>query len=404
MSAWLEINDWQLSGRTANNEVLCNDIAAALLRSNELVFGEAAWQNSRTHPLNFNARYLSNLSPDPVSGDLGTAKNSADLIYHHLRGLDIKEAPITLAVAGHVSNQQLGLLLGICQEAGLQVNGFVDIALAHCLTTPLPEQFHVLDLELYRSSLSHMQIENDLLKMKQCTTTDGIGVVSIIDGWMNVVADEFVQQSRFDPLHTGASEQQVFDQIYQWLGSRELAHCRISVLNGDTQRDQEVSIRTLQAKLAQRFAALDLSQVSTLAVTARVQQIPGLMEILQKQVSHLVALKGDDVSDNYLSLARNLDNSNIRRIDTAARVAQKWASPGKTTTAQTSHLLIDHTALPLNDKIFINHINCDQAQIRSSQVCVNGELARVGHVIAIGDRIEVDGQKYLAIQVKDHRG
>ena len=156
---FLDINDWQLTARTAYGPALFKEPVGASKATGKLEFGQPALQHSRSHPQQFNNKYFYSLAPDPLSGDLRPAKNHADLIYHHLVELSLPEdKPLVLCVSGHLTNQQLGLLLGICQEAKLTVNGFIDLALGQSLAAPMHNDYHVLDIELHRMTLSHITV------------------------------------------------------------------------------------------------------------------------------------------------------------------------------------------------------------------------------------------------------
>ena len=95
----------------------------------------------------------------------------------------------------------------------MAVQGFVDLGLAIALGVPASADFHVLDIELHRMTISEIHVDGQQRNVQQSTAIDGIGASNITEGWMNVAADEFVQKTRFDPLHAGQSEQQLFEQI-----------------------------------------------------------------------------------------------------------------------------------------------------------------------------------------------
>ena len=236
----LEVNDWQLTAWDERGECLLTQTAGASTAPGQLTFGDAALRHSRSHPQRFNNRYLYSLAADPISGDLRPAQNHADLIYHHFKQLQLPgDQPVALCVGGHVTNQQLGLLLGICQEAGMRIAGFIDAALAQSLQVPASSDYHVLDMELHRLTLSHVAVGAGHRESTQTLTLDGAGAANIIDGWMNVIADQFVQKTRFDPLHAGNTEQQLYDQVRAWLTDPAIVERRVSVKHLVESRNSE---------------------------------------------------------------------------------------------------------------------------------------------------------------------
>ncbi len=400
---FLEINDWQLNARRADGTLLFSEPAAASSALGPLVFGEAAINHSRTFPQKYNHKYFYSLAADPIPGDLGPAKNHADLIYHHLRQLELpKDEDIALCVGGHLTNQQLGLLLGITKEVGLRVCGFLDNALGQSLHLPASASYYVLDLELHRLVLSHISVDGDLRTVSQATTFDGMGASQIIDGWMNVIADEFVQKTRFDPLHAGDSEQQVFDQVLRWMSKGEMSDQRINIAYTDANRDIEVSAKLLREKLRQRLGALDLGHVDQLMISPKIAALPGLQVELQQRLDQIHAIEADHLAANYLKLAEQLEADSIRRIisahvGTPAPVAVDAAStPQK---APASHLLNEHVAFPLDDALFHEHIDAAASATRSLQITVNGTAA-LQQPLFVGDQVDLNGTTYTAIRVK----
>lgn len=388
MATYLELNDWQLgaigpTGRASDSRAL----GGALASNGDLVFGETAWAESRMQPLKFNHRYISNLNAEPISGDLGKAKNHADLIYHHLRALDLPGDPLVLAVPGYVSNQQLGLLLGICEALELEVLGFIDAPLAYTLATGVHGRVHVLDVELHRLSLTVVEQDDNTRTASTCLSFEGCGMSNIADGWMNAIADEFVSKTRFDPLHAAASEQQLFNQVVGWFASPLLDAKSISVEVGDTRRDIEIGAARLAQKLEERLAVADLQGVSTLALTPRALRIPGLRASVDDKVGHVIELDEQGLYERMVSLGgrlRGTEVTRIRHIDvrdlprSADVVAPTAFTPAATAA---THLLEGHTAWPITSTKF-------------ASVTANGSA------IAPGDRVEIEGVTYVGIQVE----
>lgn len=54
-------------------------------------------------------------------------------------------------------------------------------------------------------------------------TLPGCGLVQLHERWAQLLAARFVEQSRFDPLHAAASEQQLYDRLPHWLAALQTA-------------------------------------------------------------------------------------------------------------------------------------------------------------------------------------
>jgi len=401
---FLDINDYELSLRQSNTPVKTQPAAAAVIEG-KLTFGRAALLHSRSHPQHFNNKYLYSLAADPISGDLNPAKNHADLIYHHLDQLELPaEEPLVFGVSGQVTNTQLGLLLGICKEAKLDVHGFVDLGLAHALGSVTNRSTHVLDIELHRMTLSEVIVKGSTCSVSQCEAFDGVGVSNIIEGWMNVIADEFVQKTRFDPLHAGHTEQQLFDIVWQWLGDAPSITPRVSIHHGDANRDIELNQNLLISKLEQRLEHIDLDHVGHLLVSPRVNSIPGIVDLIRNKVDHLQIVPENSIEAGYTVLADLLEPNSVRRI-TAADIDSKHIQADvktpKTTpkVTQPTHLLLGFVAKSILDPTFVEFIDGETLNSRVASCIING-VAGAGTTLCVGDSVFINGETHTAIRIE----
>jgi hypothetical protein len=353
MSAILELNDQQVTLWSAEGELLYCEPCAAAYVDGAMLFGTNAAAYARSKPQQFNHRYFSTMSAQPLPAKMGAAQNHADLIFHHLQALpDLKGQDIVLGVPSQWSNDQLGLLLGICNESALQVKGFVDIALAHALKDAIPDgSIAVLDIELHRLLLTEFETTEQKANLNAQRVWEGRGYTHIVEGWMSLVADEYVQRTRFDPLHSGGTEQQVLDQLEAWIANPSPQGIRTRVEKDDDSHELEVQRDLLQNKLGQRMGGLDLPE--HLAITHRVAAIPGLQKWLSEQsLSISVLTPRNGIARNYHHAERFLDTENISRLTSAPILIEADASSGAVlqttdTPHQATHLLNGHNASPI---------------------------------------------------------
>jgi hypothetical protein len=252
-------------------------------------------------------------------------------------------------------------------------------------------------------TLGHISIAGNVRQHQQTVTMDGLGVANIIEGWMNVIADEFVQKTRFDPLHAGQSEQQLFDQVMAWLALPELKDQRVTMVNGESNRDIEISRQLLVEKLRQRLRSFDFAHVDTLVITTRVAGIPGLQPLLEEQVSKVVVLTEGPIAKNYALLAEGLDAEDMHRI-TQATVSEHISpasieSSSDVNKPSATHLLLDHVAYAFRQDQFATHIDSATACTRSTEISVNGSFGTALE-ICTGDNICIDGKSYIAIRLE----
>ncbi|MEZ5560789.1 MAG: hypothetical protein R3E86_19865 [Pseudomonadales bacterium] len=305
MTTVLELNDAALTLHR-NADVVYRAPALAVLLEPDLVFGERARHLSRTHPRQTNQQYLSRLNADPLPFTVAQAHNHADLVYLHLRELTpLIDEPVLIAVPGVVSPEQLGVLLGILEELGVEVCGFVDTAAAavSAVVGSATERAGAaadacfLDVLLQRAVVTRLNLSEEIARASSQEIAD-CGLAKLLDAWINVIADRFISETRFDPLHAAATEQQLYDQVYDWIddpdgGAAGLpSELSIEIVQGEQARRVEFGRTLLEDKGAQRFHALHdlIAPGSRVFVPARCARLPGLRTFLSAQRCEVTVL------------------------------------------------------------------------------------------------------------------
>lgn len=409
MTHLLELNDWQLSCFTSNGDCVYRQSAAAAEQDGGIVFGDIALGQSRTHPQKFNAQYLARLNTEALPQPIGPAHNHADLIYHQLKALklDYQIESITIATPAHYSDEQLGLLLGIALEAGINVTGFVDNAFAH--STRTSGRYHLLDVGLNHAYLSELHVSNNLVKVVGATILERIGIISIVDAWLQVVASTFMQSSRFDPLHSAESEQQAFDQAFNWINSGLPDDPQITVSVDGVARKADITTTQLFAAIEQRLPKAQLLETENLILTPRAQSIPGV-EVLLKDSLESVSLS----QANFMALmqiqqqqahgepTRITQYQGAVTTDSAAVAARESNSSESTEPNKppATHLLADHHAVPLTATALGAYFDEDGLLRPNADVIVNG-AAPTSARLRCADQVLLPQQTWIAIRVDD---
>ena len=372
----LELNDQELTLYSAGAEVVRSEPAAAAVVDKRLVFGQAALEQSRVSPQYFNNRYLGNATAQQLPSPIGLAHNLADLVLHHLSTYPLAQEPLALLTPSHFANEQLGVLLGICQELNVDVKGFIDLPLAQALTAEIPDTFQILDLEWHRLSVTRIDNVDSNLSISGHRVWEGRGLNHFIEGWMGVIADEFMQQTRFDPLHRGDSEQQLFQQTYAWLQGG--LKTRISIHGNENDRALDIEPDRLRAKTRQRLDGLEFDTTLPLVLTNRARCVPFLPELMANLHDHIVAADTNaSIRAHIAELCGELPTNSIGRLSsTAARAQSLPVAKTQTITEGATHLLNERDqAYPV-------------AKLTPTQKRLN-----------TGDEIIVDGMRYRAIKV-----
>lgn len=205
---------------TDGEQILCREPGFALLEDDGLVTGRVAWANASLKPRRIQNRYWSDLTTAPLVDRRFQHLTSADIASQQLEELWRRTAKpgdqLALAVPSYMGNENLGLLLGIIMDLDIPVVAMVDAAVAATrrqYTHGVP--VHV-DLSLHSASLTRLS-QNGQAQYERSAVIDEAGMLDLYDIWLRVIAETFVQQSRFDPLHTAETEQVIRESILDWL-------------------------------------------------------------------------------------------------------------------------------------------------------------------------------------------
>jgi len=316
---------------------------------------------------------------------------------------------VMLAVPGSMQRDQLALLLGIVQQCPFDAVGLVNRSVAlGSLFTPRERIFH-LEIQLHQAMVSELSRRGDTVELRSATPLPGCGLLKLQERLAEIVAVEFVRQTRFDPRHKAATEQQLYDALPGAL----------LALRGGTDTNLDVSGYQARVGTQQLEAAGQrLFDSARKAIGARASGdqiiadplaalLPGLGDALQG----LELLEWDAIRQS-LQLHEALLTQRAEALSFVVALpflGAKGDKPGSAATAvaaapptaatQPTHLLDGHTARPLD------HAGTDLAngwalyrdaagwQLRGGGATpvVNGSAWRPGQVLAAGDSIAFDG-------------
>ncbi len=352
----LELSDAEIT-LSRDGTVVYREPGVASLAGRTPTFGDAALATSRLDPRRSENQYFARMNAEPVTATAPGVANQADLVYRHLRHIaslaDLDGEMLCIAVPSASTPEQLGLLLGIAQEAGLPVGALADAAVAATCTRALPQETRVVDVSLHRASVATLACGTTVRRVHAEEVPEA-GLLRLLEGWVDAVADRFVAETRFDPLTIAAAEQQVFNQVYAAVVDADGPGAELSVEvahNGDT-RTVEVPFSALAVKSAQRYELLGqrIGPPATLAMTHRAQRLPGLADFLSSLGHAQVRLDADAVRAGVQACADALEGGDGISF-VSALPARHNGPPGSATPEQAvgTHLLCGVTAAALRD-------------------------------------------------------
>lgn len=191
----------------------------ALPQKTGLLVGKTAECKAHLFPRQILTRFWDQLNTEPLEQ---TGKyfplNHAEIVYRHLsliwQQIQNHGDQIVMAVPSYYEREHLGLLLGIAQELGMPVKGFVPLSLAALShVEPDPKRMLLyLDIHLHSVEITYLE-QGDNLTVRDYATTPDIGLLHLHRKLVDMIAQEFVRTTRFDPFHQAASEQQLYDRL-----------------------------------------------------------------------------------------------------------------------------------------------------------------------------------------------
>ena len=188
----------------------------AALDGERLIVGKRAQSRARREPRRTHHRFWDSLDLAPLGRPFPDGMTRADLVHAHLSSIWESQRhaihSVLLAVPGHVSNEQLGLLLGIARACEMPVSGMVDSAVAAASTLALQGPVIHVDLLLHRAVATELSA-GAVLERRRVETAEDAGLIAFHEALAQGVARSFVAQTRFDPLHAAESEQALFDRL-----------------------------------------------------------------------------------------------------------------------------------------------------------------------------------------------
>lgn len=289
----LEINDSDIIVGSDDGSWQSLGPGYALLDPGEPLLGEDARAQARLRPKRLHNRFWAELGVEPLAVPAPYAGSNADLACAQLREIwrRVDTGGVRAAVflvPGSFSREALGLLLGIAGECDIPARGVVDTAVAAARLTGDGRPVLHLDVHL------HYVILTEVLPGKGATRgelqiSEAVGLAALEQTWAKSVAEVFVRQTRFDPLHDARSEQDLFDRLPEWLEALtaaeeiELALAQADrTLRATTTRRQMVEVAAPHYERIHRLVeTLSVARGPvSLQLSHRAARLPGLEERL----------------------------------------------------------------------------------------------------------------------------
>jgi len=357
----IHINDAAISVLDVD-KTLYREPGYALLDDDSLTTGIEAFSQARVKPRRIQNGYWSDLQIASISDRHFEHLSTADLVSRQLEQIWSRVAGagegIVVAVPSYMGNDNLSLFLGIAAELNIPVIAMVDAAVAATRREYKGAVPVHVDLSLHSAILTRVS-QSGQAQFDRSSIVEESGMIALFDAWIALIAEAFVQQSRFDPLHTAETEQMLQDKLQEWLAaasasdkvSLEIEYCGIA----HRAELESLEIVAAAAPVYHRIvsnlrAVYRADEAPALQLSDRAARMPGLAEILTARVGGEIFLLETGATARGL-LARCRD---MRAGDAAVNLIRQlpWdQSPVEARDSQNgrhgghpTHLLLDDTA------------------------------------------------------------
>ncbi len=413
----------------------------ALFNGEEVVVGKAAQAAARLHPRQINNRFWQQLGLNPLPEQTPSVRHHADLAYRHLQHVhQLASAPerIIFAVPASFERDQLAVLLGITQQCPFDAVGLVDLAVAAAAGMDIPGSGVHIDMQLHQAVVTAFNAAEGSVARSGERIVEGAGILALHNQFAHLIADAFIQQCRFDPLHDAHSEQILYDALPEWLQqAAQLQESVFAIPQGDTVHKAKLSrtallgpVQQLQQRIQTGIDELTNSAECTL-VTQSLMLLPGFYELVQNGIAipqgtvaaacwqHAELISSKEASLPFITRLP----ATIKRQASSQPIPQAESQ----TQLPVTHILLDSTAYAVDESpLFLNASGNDifalapakghttQASLRREQqqlwlhpepgttVFVNDAAVQQKQRLAKGDRLSFTQGEPHALLIELH--
>lgn len=276
--------------------ILYREPGFAILNDEHLTTGNAAFGQARINPRGIQHRYWSALESKPLTDKRFNHLSAADLVSRQLEQMWAAaggaDPQLIVAVPAYMDAGNLGLLLGVAGDVGLSFVTLVDAAVAATRREYTDAVLVHIDIGLHESMLSRM-LQNGQSQVERTEVLQDCGVNALYNAWIKTLAETFVQQSRFDPLHTAETEQILFNKLGKWLALAATDDVvELEIEFAGIRHCAEIESLSLIAAAAPYYqmivsklrALYRADEVPAIQITDRVARLPGLADMLKARV------------------------------------------------------------------------------------------------------------------------
>lgn len=356
----IELNDCEI--RVADGaRIILRSPGVVVLDREAVHVGEEAVKKAYLNPRATYNRYWHKLNQDALPVTTRRFRHHADLVYTHLLKLHEQAgAPeeFLFAVPGSYSGEQLAMLLGIAGACPFAAVGLVDAAVAATAAAAAAGEYQHLELHLHQTVITRLNVTDHVSRVAVETVAEH-GLDKIYATAAGLIADVFIQQSRFDPLHHAETEQSLYDQLPALL--RTLHHDRemqLEIRHRNTTHHAKLTRDALLAGLQPVYAKIHeyIAPDAACLIGDRLADLPGFTD----GISDYEIIRPEAVFESCWRHASRVRSPGPELSFITALPAAPAARPAKPPVtrpapdeparARVTHVLYRHQAYPIGEE------------------------------------------------------
>ena len=362
-TALLEINDFSIKASTSDNNTY-NECGFAHVTDSGIITGDNGFAAFWRHQEKCSNNYWLFLDQQPLKTNWKWARHNADLAYAQLDStLKSIGSPdeVVLCVSNTISVEQLSLLAGLLKALNISIKRIVDLNLFAGLA--MRQSAWLIDMQLHQATLTLVEKsisdDQEIFSIKESETLPNFGFMHICNTIARDISKKLINNSRFDPMHSSGSAQDLFNQIKSNINEFE----ENNELNFQIKSPSGIVNITINPSELKNLFKKELSKINRKVVNS------GDMFSLKDSAHMLEKLL--DTSGNYLGLAPSYDINAIEKLlntsqfdknklvkINAIKLAKAEKSLPKTRTNHTAtHLLYDNHAWDIRNEKSIQYNN-----------------------------------------------
>ena len=361
--ALLEINDFSIKASTSDDNTY-NECGFAHVTDSGIITGDKGFEAFWHHPEKCSNNYWLFLDQQPLKTNWKWARHNADIAYAQLEStLKSIGSPdeVVLCVSNTISVEQLSLLAGLLKALKISIKRIVDLNLFAGLA--MRQSAWLIDMQLHQATLTLVEKsisdDQEIFSIKESETLPNFGFMHICNTIARDISKKLINNSRFDPMHSSGSAQDLYNQIKSNINEFE----ENNELNFQIKSPSGIVNITINPSELKNLFKKELSKINRKVVNS------GDMFSLKDSAHMLEKLL--DTSGNYLGLAPSYDINAIEKLlntsqfdknklvkINAIKLAKAEESLPKTRTNHTAtHLIYDNHAWDIRNEKSIQYNN-----------------------------------------------